>query len=136
MPLSYPIRGLDGTYMTEIAVPKDTAIIVGIRSSNLSAKLWGDDVKEWKPDRWLAPLPQAVEDAHLPAIYSNQYVPVSTISSPAAKTVQDDVYGWWTGMLVSSRSYNLNIDLDRVSKQRIQIFTIGNKCVPPDTSLF
>ena len=81
MPLSYPIRGLDGTYMTEIAVPKDTAIIVGIRSSNLSAKLWGDDVKEWKPDRWLAPLPQAVEDAHLPAIYSNQYVPnPSTIS--------------------------------------------------------
>lgn len=72
MPLSQPLRGINGDYMSEIPVPKDTTVVVGIRASNRSTELWGPDAKEWKPERWLSPLPKAVEDAHLPGIYSNQ----------------------------------------------------------------
>ncbi|KAI0073418.1 hypothetical protein K474DRAFT_1710699 [Panus rudis PR-1116 ss-1] len=30
-----------------------------------------EDAKEWKPERWLSPLPQSVVDEHIPGIYSN-----------------------------------------------------------------
>ncbi|KAI0039847.1 hypothetical protein FA95DRAFT_1503644, partial [Auriscalpium vulgare] len=33
--------------------------------------IWGPDAEEWKPERWLAPLPKTVEEARIPGIYSN-----------------------------------------------------------------
>ena len=57
LPLSEPIRGLDGTLMSEIPVPKGTVIHVGVLGSNMNRRTWGDDAWEWKPERWLAPLP-------------------------------------------------------------------------------
>lgn len=71
MPLSNPIKGNDGTMMSEIAVPKGTVVAVGILASNCNEELWGPDALEWKPERWLKPLPEAVIDAHIPGIYSN-----------------------------------------------------------------
>ena len=71
MPLSEPIRGLDGTMMHEILVPKDTAVFVGIRSANRSKTIWGEDALEWKPERWLSPFPDSVTDARMPGVYSN-----------------------------------------------------------------
>jgi len=71
MPLSTPIRGNDGTMMHEIFVPKGTMVFVGIIASNRNPALWGEDALEWKPERWLEPLPDAVGEAHLPGVYSN-----------------------------------------------------------------
>ncbi|CAL1697886.1 unnamed protein product [Somion occarium] len=71
LPLSQPIRGVNGQMMQEIHVPKDTPIVVGIRASNVSKGVWGEDAKEWKPERWLKPLPDTVADAHIPGVYSN-----------------------------------------------------------------
>lgn len=71
MPLTEPIQGVDGTMIREIIVPKHTAVIVGIRASNRNKALWGDDALQWKPERWLAPLPDAVGKAHVPGVYSN-----------------------------------------------------------------
>ncbi|TCD64103.1 cytochrome P450-dit2 [Steccherinum ochraceum] len=71
LPLSQPIRGNDGTTMNEITVPKGTMTIIGIRSSNRNKALWGEDALEWKPERWLSPLPDAVIDARIPGVYSN-----------------------------------------------------------------
>lgn len=72
MPLSEPLRGVDGTVMTEIFVPKDTRrIVVAIRACNRNSALWGEDALEWKPERWLSPLPAAVNSAHVPGVYSN-----------------------------------------------------------------
>ncbi|KAI5117682.1 hypothetical protein M0805_003472 [Coniferiporia weirii] len=71
LPLKWPIRSVDGkTEIKEILVPKNTGIIVSILGANLSTKIWGDDAEEWKPDRWLKPLPESVADAHLPGVYS------------------------------------------------------------------
>ncbi|KAH9944870.1 cytochrome P450, partial [Amylocystis lapponica] len=71
MPLSAPIRGRDGKMMHEIPIPKDTQVVVGILGSNCNKALWGEDALEWKPERWLSPLPQAVTDAHIPGVYSS-----------------------------------------------------------------
>ena len=71
MPLSAPIEGVDGTQINEIFVPKNTSIIIGIRQCNRSKAIWGDDAAEWKPERWLAPLPETVTDARVPGIYAN-----------------------------------------------------------------
>ncbi|TBU46705.1 cytochrome P450 [Dichomitus squalens] len=71
LPLSEPIRGLDGTLMTEIPVPKGTVVHVGVLGSNMNRRTWGEDAWEWKPERWLAPLPEAVAEAHIPGVYSN-----------------------------------------------------------------
>ena len=51
LPLSEPIRGLDGTLMSEIPVPKGTVIHVGVLGSNMNRRTWGEDACEWKPER-------------------------------------------------------------------------------------
>ena len=74
MPLAQPVRGLDGKIMHEIFVPKDTSVAVGLLASNRNKAIWGEDAEEWKPERWLSPLPDSVGEAHVPGIYSNLYV--------------------------------------------------------------
>ncbi|KAF9565205.1 cytochrome P450 [Agrocybe pediades] len=71
IPLSKPIKGLDGQMIHEIPVPNNTNIIVGIMAANRNPELWGEDADEWKPERWLSPLPEALSEAHLPGVYSN-----------------------------------------------------------------
>ncbi|CAA7266052.1 unnamed protein product [Cyclocybe aegerita] len=71
LPLSEPIKGLNGEEINEIPVPKNTSICVSILASNRNPKLWGPDSYEWKPERWLNPLPQPLIDAHIPGVYSH-----------------------------------------------------------------
>ncbi|KAG5647372.1 hypothetical protein DXG03_000440 [Asterophora parasitica] len=71
LPLSTPITGLDGRSMHEITVPSNTTVIVSIFGVNRDPALWGPDAGEWKPERWLNPLPRTLVEAHLPGIYSN-----------------------------------------------------------------
>lgn len=60
--------------MHELHIPKDTSIFVGINASNTNTALWGPDAYEWKPERWLEPLPDAVLNANIPGVYANLYV--------------------------------------------------------------
>ncbi|KAI0072184.1 cytochrome P450 [Panus rudis PR-1116 ss-1] len=72
MPLSRPFRGLDGRMIHEIPIPKGSSIILGLRAANLDKQSWGEDAREWKPERWLSPLPESVVEAKVPGVYSNQ----------------------------------------------------------------
>ena len=74
MPLANPIHGVDGSLISEILVPKETSISIGIRACNRNKDIWGEDALEWKPERWLSPLPEAIGKAHIPGVYSNLYV--------------------------------------------------------------
>ncbi|KAH9952184.1 cytochrome P450 monooxygenase [Amylocystis lapponica] len=69
--LSEPIRGIDGTLMHDVSVPKGTLIFIGVIGSNCNKHVWGEDAFEWKPERWLTPLPSTVTDAHIPGVYAN-----------------------------------------------------------------
>ncbi|OCB87793.1 cytochrome P450 [Sanghuangporus baumii] len=72
LPLAWPILSADGkTEIAEIPIKKNTNVIVSIIGSNRSKRIWGDDAEEWKPDRWLSPLPESVAKAHMPGVYSS-----------------------------------------------------------------
>jgi len=71
LPLSTPIKGLDGREITEIPIPNNTNIIVGLLAANRNPEVWGQDSYEWKPERWLTPLPESVSAARIPGIYSH-----------------------------------------------------------------
>ncbi|KAI0648471.1 cytochrome P450 [Trametes meyenii] len=71
LPLSAPIRGVDGSLIESVPVRKGMRIVVDIGGSNCDKTLWGEDAEEWKPERWLKPLPRAVEDARIPGVYSH-----------------------------------------------------------------
>ena len=68
------MRCTDGTIVREVPVPEGTTIFLNVQACNTNKAIWGEDAGEWKPERWLRPLPKAVEDAHIPGIYANLYV--------------------------------------------------------------
>ena len=107
LPLSEPVRGKDGTLMTEIPIPKDTTVFVGVISSNTRKALWGEDAYEWKPERWLSKLPEAVLDAKIPGVYSNLCGTLLRISESNHLThyvPQDDILGRRTSLHVRKYS--------------------------------
>ena len=71
LPLSQPIRGINGKMISEVPLSKGTTVLVGVRACNRNTALWGDDAKEWKPERWLGNLPSSIVDARIPGVYSN-----------------------------------------------------------------
>ncbi|KAI9432668.1 cytochrome P450 [Lactarius indigo] len=71
LPLSAPIHDVDGRKIHEVFVPKDTNVYIHTYNLNRDPSIWGPDATEWKPERWLAPLPESVLEAHIQGIYAN-----------------------------------------------------------------
>jgi len=71
LPFSKPLRGKDGKEMNNVLVPKGTLIFPSLLSSNKNPDIWGPDADEWKPERWIAGLPQSVMDARIPGVFSH-----------------------------------------------------------------
>ncbi|TRM60984.1 cytochrome P450 [Schizophyllum amplum] len=71
MPFGTSVTGVNGQSLSEVFVPKGTPIIISVINANRSREIWGEDALEWKPERWLAPLPDSVAAAHVPGIYSH-----------------------------------------------------------------
>ncbi|RXW21502.1 hypothetical protein EST38_g4357 [Candolleomyces aberdarensis] len=71
LPLEKSITSTDGRPLDSIFVPKGTIIMIGLLKCNTDPEIWGSDAHEWKPERWLSPLPDRVSEAHVPGIYSH-----------------------------------------------------------------
>ncbi|KAH9941249.1 cytochrome P450 [Epithele typhae] len=71
LPLRAPIVTRDHRELHSVPVPKGTTVVVGIAALNRDKTLWGPDALEWKPERWLAPLPDSIVGARVPGVYSN-----------------------------------------------------------------
>ena len=71
LPLQEPILDVDGKMVSEVFVPQGTAVYCNISGVNTDPAIWGPDAKEWKPERWLSPLPDSVTSAHIPGVYTN-----------------------------------------------------------------
>ncbi|KAL0061119.1 hypothetical protein AAF712_012113 [Marasmius tenuissimus] len=69
LPLSKPMTGVDGTPITEVFVPKGTVVHIGVRAANQDRTVWGEDAAEWKPERWLKPLPDEVVNSKIPGVH-------------------------------------------------------------------
>lgn len=65
---------IKGNKVSELFIPKNTNIIVSILAVNRDVDIWGPDAGEWKPERWLAPLPENVINAGIPGVYANTCV--------------------------------------------------------------
>ncbi|EEB98482.1 hypothetical protein MPER_01999, partial [Moniliophthora perniciosa FA553] len=71
LPVAAPITGRDGSTITEVVVPKNTDIFASVLNSNRNSAIWGEDALEWKPERWLEPLPRTVTETNAPGVYSH-----------------------------------------------------------------
>ncbi|KAI1786391.1 cytochrome P450 [Ganoderma leucocontextum] len=71
LPLSAPMKAKDGSEISELFIPRGTTVITNLQASNRNKALWGEDADEWRPERWLSPLPEALEEARIPGVYSN-----------------------------------------------------------------
>ena len=89
LPLHHPVKSANPSAppLTALELPKGTTFYVGIAGYNQDARRWGDDAREFRPERWLeleggaddasnpnrrdgeAALPKAVVDAPSPGIY-------------------------------------------------------------------
>ena len=60
--------------MSEIFVPKNTAVFIPTRQCNTNKDMWGESGKEWKPERWFTPMPESKLGERYPGIYANMCV--------------------------------------------------------------
>ena len=58
----------------ELHISRNTTVLLSHFGVNCDRDIWGEDATEWKPERWLSPLPASVLDARIPGIYSNMSV--------------------------------------------------------------
>ncbi|TDL20057.1 cytochrome P450 [Rickenella mellea] len=72
LPLKWPIKSTDGkSEITQIPLKNRTTVVIATMAVNRSKAIWGEDADVWNPERWLAPLPPSVAEAHLPGIYGS-----------------------------------------------------------------
>ncbi|KAI0324490.1 cytochrome P450 [Cubamyces sp. BRFM 1775] len=71
LPLSTPVKGTDGSSSEGVFVPKGSIVMVSLTACNCNKELWGDDADEWKPERWLSPLPRTLEEASIPGPFAH-----------------------------------------------------------------
>ncbi|KAF7325323.1 Docosahexaenoic acid omega-hydroxylase CYP4F3 [Mycena venus] len=60
----HSITTLGGSTTTELPVPAETGIFCLHPVGERNPAVWGPDALEWKPERWLSPLPQTANDFH------------------------------------------------------------------------
>jgi cytochrome P450 len=73
LPLAHAYTDIHGKEHRELFVPSGTTVYVNIVGVNRDTEIWGSDAHEWKPERWLAPLPNSVAEARIPGVYANMY---------------------------------------------------------------
>ncbi|KAJ3724075.1 cytochrome P450 [Lentinula raphanica] len=71
IPLSTPYTDRNGIVHNDIQVSKGDTIFVPVLAVNRSKDLWGEDAKDFKPERWLTPasIPTAVST--IPGVWGN-----------------------------------------------------------------
>jgi cytochrome P450 len=74
VPLQFWIKDKKtGKEIREIVIYKGTPVYVGLGATNRSAALWGADVAEFKPERWMGRQAHesTVEQIKTPGVFSN-----------------------------------------------------------------
>ncbi|GBE88427.1 cytochrome P450 [Sparassis crispa] len=69
IPLNTPFVDTRGEIHDSIRIAKGSNIFIPILAVNRSKALWGDDAHEFRPDRWIEGVPEAV--ASIPGVWGN-----------------------------------------------------------------
>ncbi|KAI0058900.1 cytochrome P450 [Artomyces pyxidatus] len=70
VPLSEPVQTSGGA-ISSLFIPQGTNLLMNIGGVNRDPRIWGTDAEEWRPERFLAPLPESVAEARIPGVLSN-----------------------------------------------------------------
>ncbi|EIN14705.1 cytochrome P450 [Punctularia strigosozonata HHB-11173 SS5] len=70
IPLGEPAIDRHGTPLSELRVTAGDLIFVPIAAINQAGKIWGEDAHEFKPERWLKPLPDTA--SNIPGVWGHQ----------------------------------------------------------------
>ena len=72
LPLVWPVVSTDGKkQIKDVPVEKGDTVFLSIYAANRLKTIWGEDADEWKPERWLKPLPELSSEERLPGVYSS-----------------------------------------------------------------
>lgn len=77
VPLQFPIRDpVTGAQTSELLITQGTSVYIGLAAPNMSRAIWGDDVHEFKPERWFNKMgTETTENSiKMPGIYGNMSV--------------------------------------------------------------
>jgi len=96
-----PIKDINDRELTGIPIPRGKDVIINITGSNHDLRVWGSDSYEWKPERWLEPLPEAVLKAKFIRIC--EWCVARTEKSTNELVNQNDIHWWLTILYVSCR---------------------------------
>jgi cytochrome P450 len=69
IPLSKPFVDRNGVKHESLRITKGTTFFIPIIAMNRNEELWGPDAREFKPERWLSPLPEQTAD--IPNVWGN-----------------------------------------------------------------
>ncbi|KAJ3890390.1 cytochrome P450 [Lentinula edodes] len=69
LPLNTPVTDKNGIVHREICIKKGQHLLLAISGVNLAKELWGEDAMDFKPERWLSRLPEAVNS--IPGVWGN-----------------------------------------------------------------
>lgn len=137
LPLSRPVLGADGsTWLNSLPLRKGTTLLIALEAANRNPDLWGLDAGEWRPERWLSPLPRAAEDPGLPSIYSHMYALIQSSDNALGLLklipLQCDILRWESVVHVCIFHISSNPARNADSfllHQRLQVRRIGNESV-------
>ena len=72
LPLGTPCMSDDGEKeIDHLCIRKGQNPIVAFGAVNRLKSVWGPDSYDWRPSRWLEPLPKSVSEAHIAGVYSS-----------------------------------------------------------------
>ncbi|KAI0026384.1 cytochrome P450, partial [Vararia minispora EC-137] len=71
LPFAQPYIDIHCKEHNELFVLGGAMLFVSNIRVNRDKAIWGPDAYNWKPERWLSPLPDGVAEARIPDVYTN-----------------------------------------------------------------
>ncbi|CUA74773.1 hypothetical protein RSOLAG22IIIB_05714 [Rhizoctonia solani] len=135
VPLQYPARSEDGKItISSIHIPKGTDIRISLRAANRDKQPWGNDAEEFRPSRWLEPLPKSVTDSRIPGIFSSTGMKfsqlemksiLSTLLSSFKFEPSKDKIKWKNDGIVKPYIQHQDGTTSKVSTMPVQVTILG-----------
>ncbi|KAF8698333.1 cytochrome P450, partial [Rhizoctonia solani] len=125
LPLQNPIKLKDGKNTTEkLHVPRGTRMYVSLGSVNRDKRTWGEDAEDFKPARWLQPLPSTVAESKIPGVYSNLYyseIVLSALISSFIFELGSEEHTWTSAAVVKPHAQKKDGTIEPAPSLRMKV---------------